>query len=181
MDYTHLLSELNKSDLFDLYRLHVAIGHELENPHRILAMKQKLHIGMELTYFYHVENRLVKAKLLEMKQKNVVIVDYEKNKRFVMPYYMLNVDDNTAEIYETKSKESLTANTVKVGDCVGFNKEGENIIGIIKRINHKTITLQTNTGSQWRVAYVYLYRIYDASIIREALATQTNEALLISS
>ena len=30
MDYTHLLNELNKATSFDLYRLHVAIGNELE-------------------------------------------------------------------------------------------------------------------------------------------------------
>ena len=36
MDYTHLLNELNKATAFDLYRLHVAIGNELENPRRIL-------------------------------------------------------------------------------------------------------------------------------------------------
>lgn len=169
MDYTHLLTELNKANLFDLYRLHVAIGHELESPQRILAMKQKLHIGMELSYFYHVDNRLVKAKLLEMKQKNVVVLDHEKNKRFVLPYYMLNIDNSDIDIRTTKQKESLTPNTVKVGERVGFNKEGQSIVGVITRINHKTVTLETSMGQQWRVAYVYLYRVYDTEVVREEL------------
>ncbi len=175
MDYTHLFNELQKASVFDLYRLHVAIGNELENPKRILHLKQKLRIGMELSYFYHVENRLVKAKLLDMNQKKVVVLDHEQNKRFVIPYYMLNIDGTDTEIYESKSTKSLTANTLKVGDRVGFiNKDGDNIAGIIKRINHKTVTLETNSGHQWRVAYSFLYRIHDAE---KSMHTLQNESL----
>ena len=174
MDYTHLLNELNKATSFDLYRLHVAIGNEIENPKRILSIKQKLRIGMELSYFYHIENRLVKAKLLEMRQKNVIVLDHEKNKRFSIPYYMLNVDGIDVDIYESKSTETLTANMLKVGDCVGFNKDGESIVGIIKRINHKTVTLETNSGHQWRVAYSFLYRVHDAKISMPELQNQTS-------
>ncbi len=125
---------------------------------------------MELSYFYHIENRLVNAKLLEMRPKNVVVLDHEKNKRFVIPYYMLNVDGIDIQIYESKNNDILTANTLKVGDCVGFNKEGESIVGIIKRINHKTVTLETNSGHQWRVAYSFLYRVYDAEKVTHTLS-----------
>lgn len=173
MDYTHLLNELNKATSFDLYRLYVAIGNELENTKRILDIKQKLRIGMELSYFYHAENRLVKAQLLEMKKKNVVVLDHEKNKRFAIPYYMLNVDGIDVEIYESKNTEELTANMLKVGDCVGFNKDGDNIVGIIRRINHKTVTLKTNSGHQWRVAYSFLYRIHDSEKSTHALQNGT--------
>lgn len=169
MDYTYLVSELNNATTFDLYRLHVAISNELENPRRILNIKQKLRIGMELSYFCHIENRLINAKLFEMRQKNVVVLDHEKNKRFVIPYYMLNVDGIDAQIYESKNTEILTPNTLKVGDCVGFSKEGESIVGIIKRINHKTVTLETNSGHQWRVAYSFLYRVYDAEKVTHTL------------
>ncbi len=177
MDYTRLLNELNKASAFELYRLHVAIGNELENVKRILSIKQKLRIGMELSYFYYIENRLVKAKLLEMRKKNVIVLDHEKNKRFVIPYYMLNVDGREVEIYETKNTDLLTANTMKVGDCVGFNKDGERIVGIIKRINHKTVTLKTNLGNQWRVAYSFLYRVHDAKTIINSLSIKHSSVI----
>lgn len=169
MDYTHLLNELNKATSFDLYRLHVAIANELESPKRILSIKQKLQIGMELYYFNHVENRLVKVKLLEIRQKNAVVLDSEKNRQLIAPYYVLNIDNVNVDIYESNNTETLTANMLKVGDCVGFNKDGESIVGIIKRINQKTVTLETNSGHQWRVAYSFLYRIYDAEISMNAL------------
>jgi hypothetical protein len=167
MNYTNLVNELNKASLFDLYRLRIAISNELTNPARILAIKQKLYIGMELSYFYHAENRSIKAKLLELKQKNVVILDSEKQKRFVIPYYMLNIDSIQTSIHE--NSDALTINNLKVGDCVGFNKDGKDIIGIINRLNHKTVTLAANSGARWRVAYSYLYRIHDVEIVAESL------------
>lgn len=173
MNYTHLLNELNKANTFDLYRLHVAIGNELENNDRILKIKQKLRIGMQVSYFHYVENRLVVVELLEIRQKNVVIHDHNKNKRFVVPYYMLNIDGSDTNIHESKNSENLTANMLKVGDCVGFNNNGRSVIGVVKRINHKTVTLETKQGPQWRVAYSFLYRIHDAETTIKELQTET--------
>ncbi len=42
---------------------------------------------MELSYFYHVENRRVKAQWITMHQENGVVLDHGNNKRFVIPYY----------------------------------------------------------------------------------------------
>jgi len=167
MNYTHLLNELNKASTFDLYRLSVAIDNELEKPQRILQVKQSLSIGMELSYFYYPENRLIKAKLLEMKQKKAVVFDYEKQTRYVVPYCTLNIGGANTDICEENKAENLTANMVKVGDWVGFNKDGESIVGVIKRINHKTVTLKTTIGQQWRVAYQCLYRVHEGETIIE--------------
>lgn len=176
MDYTHLLNELNKANAFDLYRLYVAIGRELDNPQRILAIKRKLHIGMEVTYFSDNQNKLVKAKVLEMRQKRVLVLELETNHRISFPYYFINIENVDANIYANTKKESLTANTLKVGDCVGFTaRDGRTIIGIILRLNQKTVTLKSNTGSEWRVGYSLLYRILDAEIAKESSSLQHHE------
>jgi len=71
MDYTPLFNELSKASLFDLYRLPVTTGNELDNPARILAVKKRLRIGMALSYFDAAENRSIHVTVLELKQKNV--------------------------------------------------------------------------------------------------------------
>lgn len=172
MNYAHLLSEFNEASAFDLYRLYVAINNELANPNRILSIKRKLQIGMELSYLNCYENRLVKATVLELKQKRTVVRDHEKNKCFIVPYYMLDFDERDLEIDKYKNMDPLTANTVKVGDCVGFNKDGVSIVGIIKRINGKTVTFITKAGHQWRVAYSHLYRVHEAEITFKPLTNQ---------
>lgn len=128
---------------------------------------------MELSYFHPTENKLAAAKLLETRQKNVVVFDYEKNKSLIIPYYMLNLENLEVDILDAKGTEVLTANTVKVGDCVGFNKDNESIVGLIKKINQKTVTLVTYADQQWRVPYTLLYRVYDAE-------TSNNELQQIS-
>ncbi len=170
MDYTKLLNELKDASLFDLYRLYVAIGNELDSPNRILAIKAKLRIGMEMSYFYYAENRSIKVNVLELRQKNAVVFDCERQKSFVIPYYMLNIDNTETTIHE--NTKILTVNNLKIGDIVGFNKDGKDIIGTIKKMNYKTVSLVTNFGAKWRVAYCYLYRVHDAKITQEALPNQ---------
>ena len=165
MDYTQLLSELNKASAFDLYRLSVAITKELDNPNRMARIKQQLRIGMEVSYFDDVENREIKVKLLEIKQKRVTVLDCN-NKRITMPYYMLNIFETNTNINETKKTEVLNANTLKVGDLVGFNNDGKMITGVVKKLNYKTATLITST-SRWRVYYENLYRIYDVDSVQK--------------
>ena len=64
MNYTNLLNELEQASLFDLHRLRVAIGKELDNPDKIRVLKRMLHIDMELSYFDYTKNRLLKDRVL---------------------------------------------------------------------------------------------------------------------
>ena len=149
MDYTLLINELNKASAFDLYRLFVAIDKELRNPIRINLIKQQLVIGMELTYFNFVKNRLLKAKLLELRKTHALVFEYEGNKKLVIPFAVINLDNTNTEIYKSNDSETLSANTLKVGDPVSFHKSGEIIIGIIKRINYKTVSIETRNHGKW--------------------------------
>ncbi len=168
VDYTELLNQLRQASLFDLYRLSAAIDRELENPQQINTIKQKLRLGMELYYFDRVQNRSINARLIALRQKQAVVFDLEQKKDFLIPYYMLNIDRVETTIHEKTS--TLTSNNLKVGDCVGFNSDGRDFVGIVQRLNQKTATVHTNAGQKWRVSYSYLHRVHDAEIVREKLS-----------
>lgn len=168
MNYSNLLNELNQATLFDLYRLSVAIRGELNNRARISALKQNLRIGMQLGYFHAVENRVIPIRILELRNKQVLAVDLEGHRQWEIPYFALNLENADTTIHERS--RSLNAQNLKVGDCVGFSKDGQDIVGIIKRRNSKTVTLVTSSGMQWRVAYSFLYRVYDGISEMERLA-----------
>lgn len=168
MDFTNLLNELKGASLFELYRLNAAIYNELENPKRIMAVKQKLNVGMQVSYFEGVQNKSIPATLLKVNPKNAVILCHETKKRYAVSYHMLNIDDVDTNIYEDSNKEDLTANNLKVGDSVGFkSKGGENVVGLIKKLNQKTVSLVTKSGMNWRVAYCFLHRVYDAELVMD--------------
>ena len=169
MDYTRLLNELNEATLFDLYRLRVAISNELENPQRLLALKQQLHLGKAIRYFCRVENKSFEATVVELRQKNVVVLDHLRQKRFSMPYCMLNLDQTETAIRE--ETPLLSANNLSVGDHVRFtNRDGRHIVGVVTRLNHKTASVDARDGGQWRAGYGCLRRVHDTEIAMERLA-----------
>ena len=57
MDYSLIVSELQKASTFDLYRLQAAIAKLLEDPARVVAIKRQLRPGMAITYFHQEETR----------------------------------------------------------------------------------------------------------------------------
>ena len=116
---------------------------------------------MEITYFYPPENRLIKARLLEIRPRNALVFDLEKRREFLLSYEMLNVQDVDTDVAGSHAPGGLTAHDLKVGELVGFCKDGKDIVGIIKRLNPKTVTLVQQGGRHWRVSYVFLYRVED--------------------
>lgn len=167
MDYTHLLEALNQASLFDLYRLSMAIRRELDNPRRIASIKKPLRIGMEITYFDYVKNRPVASTLRELRPQKAVLFDNEEQQTVVVPYYMLNI--NGVDTGIDNRNEVLTANNLSVGEIVGFNDHGQDRVGVIQRLNQKTVTLITRDDGRWRVAYGHLYRVHDTSTVTEPL------------
>ncbi len=51
MNYSDILKSLQQASSFDLYRLKVAISHQLELPDRIRAIREQLHVGQEVEIF----------------------------------------------------------------------------------------------------------------------------------
>ena len=73
MDYPEIIKVLETASTFDLYRLQVAIGHLLEEPKRLKAIKRRLKPGQEITYFDRGENRLVEARVIKLKQTRLSV------------------------------------------------------------------------------------------------------------
>ena len=161
VDYTNLVKELEKASAFDLYRLQIAIDNELDKPERINSIKNQVTEGMRVSFFDDKENRLINAEIVNKRIKKVVIYVPEWSKRFIIPYYMLNIEGKNTNINTTSSTETLSPNTLKIGDTVGFNKDGQTIAGHIKKLNRKTVTLISLKNHRWRVPYALLYRVHD--------------------
>ena len=92
MDYELIVSALQKASAFDLYRLQSAIGHLLDDPLRLSAIKRQLRPGMGITYFEPQENRLIPAQVLEMRRTRVAIQELQTGKRWTVPLYMINIE-----------------------------------------------------------------------------------------
>lgn len=162
MDFTEVLQTLKNASTYELYRLKVAIQNEMENPFRIEDIRHSFAVGDNVFYFSRRANALIEATVLEKNVKNAVLENLHDGKTWNVPYYMINVSGKESSI-RTAHKERPTKNHFKIGDCVGFNHEGRQHIGIINRLNHKTASLLTNENKRWRVGYGCLFNVIDGS------------------
>lgn len=166
MNYTDTLNALKNASLFDLYRLSVAIRHEMENPDRIQKIRQSFKDGDPISYFDESSNSLQSAIVIQKNPKYVVVKNRSDQKHWKIPYYLLNLAHVNVEIHATP-QEKLVKNHLKIGDCVGFDKEDEQVVGIVIRLNHKTITLITRDHRRWRVSYQLLFKVIGADIVNK--------------
>lgn len=160
MDYTQLLHELQQASLFDLYRLKSGINKMLDQPDRITAIKRQLRMGQEISYFEERENRLVPAIIEDIQRTRLSVRNKEDGKHWTIPFYMVNIDNVDTDIHSQHGK--VDRNQLKVGDTVGFyDRQQQELYGKIIRLNQKTVTIHTNTGAKWRVAYSFLFKVMD--------------------
>jgi hypothetical protein len=161
MDYTQLLSELEKASLFDLYRLRVGIGKMMDQPDRIKDIKRRLRIGMEVTYFEAQENRLIPATVEEIQRTKLLVRNISDGEKWKMPFHMINLDGVDTDIHADQGQ--VDRNSLKVGELVGYHdRMQQEQYGKIIRLNPKTVTLHViKDGAEWRVPYNILFKVVD--------------------
>src|SRR4029079_16856319 len=127
--------------------LSVAIRHEMENPYRVQQLRQSFKEGDIIAYFDEASNALQTAIVIQKNLKYVSVKNISDQQHWKIPYYLLNLANTNVDIYP-HPQEALSKNNLKIGDCVGFNKDGEQIAGIVIRLNYKTVTLITKDHRQ---------------------------------
>ena len=170
MDYSELIKALEAVSTFDLYRLQVAIGHLLEEPKRLKAIKRGLKPGQEITYFDQGENRLVEARVIKLKQIRLLVERKDNQERWDIPFYWVNLKNVETEPPIAPNLLGLDKNQVRIGDRVGFEaREGEILYGEVIRLNRKTATLVVEDEGEWRVGYSLLFPVIEGQEARPKL------------
>ena len=161
MDYSKIIGELKQASLFDLYRLSVAINQQLENHRRLSEIKESLRPGKNISYFDDTENKLIEAKVIKLMRTRLLVENIDDQQRWEIPLYYVNLDEVNTDIIGSP-RTRLDKSQLKVGDMVGFqDKQNNDVHGKIIRLNQKTATIKTNTNTEWRVGYEWLYVVID--------------------
>jgi hypothetical protein len=159
--YDQLTAFLKDASAFEIYRLSVALKHELDNPKRLAYINKKVTLGDTVEYFEARAQTFIKATVVRKTSKFVVV--FHDGQQWKIPLYMLKIDSRDF-IFEEKDK-GLNKNNLKMGDLVGFHHQEHVITGAIQRLNQKTVTIITPTQKQWRVSYSLLHQIIDGESI----------------
>lgn len=157
MDLHELMGSLQQAADLDLLRLYTGIDHLLQHPARILAIRQRLHLGQEVQYLSMRENCMHPGRVIEFRP-NEVLIQAEDHKYWWLPYAAIQIDASMAPPPQPQKPDR---SEFALGDTVSF--EGRDLIqrfGTIVRINQKTASLSCD-GQQWRVSFALLRHVVD--------------------
>lgn len=161
------LQRLNNASLFELYRLEQAIRRNLEDPVRIRKIKDSLKVGQAIEYFETDENRLIEARIVELKRTRVLVKNQHDGKLWNIPFYFINLDH--ADVAISSPTDQLDRNRLKRGDKVAFkDRKGHDLFGEVIQLNPKTAEVLVGT-TRWKVSYRLL-----SSIIEGELGSDTH-------
>ena len=161
MNFSDVIKALNLASAFELYRMRAAIDRVIDDPKWLQAIQLRLQVGQEVSYFSVQSNALKRARVLELRRKQVILRDLDDAKSWIIPYAAINLDGADVQIREHKAL-GLGRNEIAVGELVGFiDRDQQQRTGKVVRLNEKTVSLQCG-NAQWRVAYSFLHRVVDA-------------------
>ncbi len=159
MDLNELMSALQQATDLDLLRLRTGIDHLLQHPARILAVRQRLHVGQEIDYWQLRENRMRRGRVVRFKPDQLLIQAEDPPQYWWVSYAAIQFD--AAQAPAPQSPRHLDRADFTLGETASF--EGRDLIqrlGTVIRLNQKTATLSCD-GQQWRVSYALLRRVVD--------------------
>ena len=93
-NFNSILEQLKPWSLFELNRLHSAIGRLLDDPTKNEAIKRQLKVGMKITYFSSDENRLIEAIIQEVRKTWASVINIHDGKRWSIKFHLINLRYN---------------------------------------------------------------------------------------
>jgi hypothetical protein len=157
MDLHDLMSSLQQASDLDLLRLRTAIDHLLQSPTRILAVRQRLHVGQEIDFWNLRDNRMQHGRITKFKSDQLLILAENPPQYWWVTYAAIQLDPGQAPLPDTAMP--LGRSDFALGDTVSF--EGRDLIprlGSIVRMNQKTATVSCD-GHEWRVSFALLRHV----------------------
>ncbi len=178
MDFSAVFKALNAASAFQLFRMRSAINRVLNEPRYVQAVLSRLQVGQAVEYFNEHANGLHQATILEIRRKQVVVLDKDDGKRWLIEAAAINLDGDDVQIRE-QTKQGLSRNEVAVGEMVGFlDRNHQQRSGKVIRLNDKSVTVLCGT-MQWRVSYTLLHRVLETDVLeQQAIEHDTGSGML---
>jgi hypothetical protein len=161
-DINNIFKQLEPLSLFELSRLRSAISRVLEDPIKNEAIKCHLKIGMKITYFSSHKNDLIEATVVDIRKTRASVINTEDGVKWNIRFQVINLQGIDINIIPRKSSGGLDRNSLKVGDCVGWQtRMGYEVYGVVEKLNPKKALVLLGNGEQWTVSYPLLFLVMD--------------------
>jgi hypothetical protein len=118
----------------------------------------------DIEYFDAEENRLIEARIVELKRTRALVKNHHDGALWNIPFYHINLHHADVDICGLTGK--LDRNSLKVGDKVAFkDRKGNELFGEVIKLNQKTAGVLVGT-TRWKVGYRLLSPIIEGEAVR---------------
>jgi hypothetical protein len=163
MIFKEIMESLDKLSAYELRIIANTADKLIDNPDKLILIKNYLKPGMQIDYFCSTENREINAIIREVKKSYVSVVNTRDQKCCQVHFSNINlcsVDLKAPVNYKTGK---VTQFNLSVGDSVGFEHGGQELVGTVIKLNPKRAKIKLYTGKMWNVPYKFLFYVLDGS------------------
>ena len=160
MNLSELVTLLDKSSAFDLYRLNLMVSDMMEDPKRLIDIKVQLRLGQRVEFFDARNNTVHEVIVEQIKQTRAAVRNIEDGCRWDVSLCAINIQGSDTFVSHANAP-GLTRADIRPGDRVGFvDQSGNEQSGTVIRLNPKTVTIE-GENIRWRVSYPLLYQVIE--------------------
>ena len=165
---SRMIEALQGASSLQLYQMRTLIDEMLADPKRMMAVRASLHLGQAVRFVDHRSGQIRHGKLIARHDHQVTVLEEQVRRTWKIPYVAIeaaqHVPGEQAKPYDPPPEPATPAmaQPVKVGDKVTFDDaDGHSQVGIVKRVNRRTATLETMDGRTWRVDFQLLRHVVE--------------------
>lgn len=90
MNFSDVMNSLNQASAFNLYRMQAAISRVLDDPKWLQAIQARIQVGQEVIYFSVQANTLKRARVIELRRKQVILRELDDSESWIIDYAAIN-------------------------------------------------------------------------------------------
>lgn len=157
---TRMLEALQDAPSLQLYQMRSLIDTMLAEPKRTMAARASLHLGQAVQFVDFRSGQIRLGKLVARHDTQATVIEEGVRRSWKIPYVAIAPAELTpgtqSKPYEPPPEPAAPQGQreFQLGDKVTFDDaKGVAQVGMVKRVNRRTATLETMDGRTWRVDF----------------------------
>ena len=163
-----LIDTLNQASSLELFQLNTLIERMLADPRRIIAVRTNMHMGQTVRFLDWRDGQMRNGRVVAMGDAKVTLHEEGTRVEWKLPYTAVEPPQTTGGAAENPPPSPPGAQLkpgrgdFRCGEKVSFeDKYLKTQVGIVVRINQRTVTVDTGDGHSWRVGFPLLRHVLD--------------------